>query len=443
MIRFAAAIVPLVIASIPADAAGGGQAIYNVLSHGAVADGTTDDTAAIQKALDAAGETGGMVTLPPGVYRIEGSLTIPTGVCLQGSWAMPHHGVWDKGTTLYCLRGRGSEEGPALIEMNASTAVRGITVYYPEQDPEAIVPYPWTIHGKGMHCTIENVTLVNPYNGIAIGPEWNELHLVRGVFGCPLRRGLFVDNCTDIGRVENVHWNIHYWHRAGHPNGPKGEDAKQSYRRFVQENLEAFIFGRTDWESVKDTFTYGARIGYRFIDNGHGAMNGSLLGIGADGCLRGVWIDRIQPMGLLITNGQFAPFRNPQMGDQSSELAVAAIVTAPGASGNVSLVNCSFWGGNPIAHLRGNHDLYAKFVDCSVRDWAVYDREAPAIDADGPTLVVRGCTFATGGNEIHIGKNTRFATITDNITATEFEIEVDNPERTKLVTEGNAVVPSE
>jgi hypothetical protein len=249
--------------------------------------------------------------------------------------------------------------------------------------------------------------------------------------------------CTDIGRVENVHWNIHYWHRARHPNGPKGEDANQNYRRWVQENLEAFIFGRTDWESVKDTFTYGARIGYRFIDNGNGAMNGSLLGIGADGCLQGVWVDRIQPMGLLITNGQFAPFRNPQMGDQSSDPAVAAIVTAPGASGNLTLVNCSFWGGNPIAHLRGNRDLFAKFENCSIRDWAVYDREAAAIHCDGPTLAVRGSTFATAGNGFHIGENTRRVTIADNFSATEFDIEVDNPEETEVVSWSNFILPGD
>jgi hypothetical protein len=442
MSRLTSSLIPFLIACIPfADAGGAPQATYDATVYGAQADGVTDDTAAVQKALDAAGQVGGMVALRPGIYRIEGSLNIPTGVCLQGAWAMPHHGVWDKGTTLYATRGRGSEDGPALIEMNASTAVRGLTIYYPDQDPESIVPYPWAIHGQGMHCTIENVTLVNPYNGISIGPEWNELHLIRNVYGCPLRRGLLVDMCTDIGRVENVHWNIHYWHRAKHPNGPKGEGPDQNYRRFVQENLQAFIFGRTDWESVKDTFTYGARIGYRFIDNGHGAMNGSLLGVGADGCLQGVWVDKIQPMGLLITNGQFAPFRNPEMGDQKSDPRVAAIVTAEGASGNVTLVNCSFWGGNPIAHLRGSHNLHAKFDNCHVRDWAVYDPGAPAIDVDGPTLTVRSCTFATGGSEIRIGEKTRAAVLTENVCSSDFDVE--RPEELDLIMQRNIVLPSE
>ena len=54
----------------------------DVLSFGAKADGATDDTAAIQKALDAAGKSGGIVAIPPGKYRVEGSLKVPAGVAV-------------------------------------------------------------------------------------------------------------------------------------------------------------------------------------------------------------------------------------------------------------------------------------------------------------------------------------------------------------------------
>lgn len=52
--------------------------------YGAKGDGTTDDTAAIQSALDAAG-TGGVVYLPAGTYRTSAPLVIPPGVTLRGS----------------------------------------------------------------------------------------------------------------------------------------------------------------------------------------------------------------------------------------------------------------------------------------------------------------------------------------------------------------------
>lgn len=48
-----------------------------VVDHGAVGDGTTDDTAAIQEAFDAQLESGGMIYIPPGTYRITSQIYVP------------------------------------------------------------------------------------------------------------------------------------------------------------------------------------------------------------------------------------------------------------------------------------------------------------------------------------------------------------------------------
>ena len=180
-------------------------------------DGIADDTAAIQAALDAQGKTGGAVSLPPGVYRIAGSLRVPTGVTLRGSWDAPHHAAWDKGTTLAVTGGRGHEDGPAAVELSESSSLQGVTMVWPEQKWDGITAYPWAIHGQGMHNDVENVTFVNAYQGIKIGVPWSELHLIRNVFGCVLRRGIFIDTTSDIGRIENVHFNEHYWARSHYP----------------------------------------------------------------------------------------------------------------------------------------------------------------------------------------------------------------------------------
>ncbi|NEE24028.1 hypothetical protein G3M53_00940, partial [Streptomyces sp. SID7982] len=52
--------------------------------YGATGDGVTDDTAAIQAAIDAAGN-GGVVYFPRGVYRTSATLDLPRGVTLTGS----------------------------------------------------------------------------------------------------------------------------------------------------------------------------------------------------------------------------------------------------------------------------------------------------------------------------------------------------------------------
>ncbi len=51
-----------------------GLGIVNVKEFGAKGDGTTDDTSAIQAAINYRGSDGGMVYLPPGVYRVTSSL---------------------------------------------------------------------------------------------------------------------------------------------------------------------------------------------------------------------------------------------------------------------------------------------------------------------------------------------------------------------------------
>ena len=66
------------------------NASLNVRWFGARGDGATDDTAAIQKALDAAGrQRGHVVLLPTGDYRVDGALRVPEGVPLQGCLLQP------------------------------------------------------------------------------------------------------------------------------------------------------------------------------------------------------------------------------------------------------------------------------------------------------------------------------------------------------------------
>ena len=42
----------------------------------------------------------------------------------------------------------------------------------------------------------------------------------------------------------------------------------------------SFVFARTDWEYVLNTFSFGYAIGYHFIASKEGSCNGNFLGIG-------------------------------------------------------------------------------------------------------------------------------------------------------------------
>jgi hypothetical protein len=280
--------------------------------------------------------------------------------------------------------------------------VEGLTLLWPNQTPASLTPYPWAIHGSGMHDTVENVTLVNAYQGIKMGgPGDGSLHLIRNVFGCVLRRGIMVDNCTDIGRIENVHFNPHYWGGSHHPSRGNNPGDWHKLQDFMNNNLEAFIFGRSDWEYVVDTFVWGAKSGYLFIETKAGACNGQFLGIGADYCQACVRIEKIQPVGLQITNGEFTAFA----GDPDS-----AIVTEPDAKGAAQFVNCNFWGvKDHVAWLQGSTAV--TLSDCHICDKLT----AGAILAEKGKVIVRGCTFDQSCPTVILKQGVSAAVVAENL----------------------------
>lgn len=57
----------------------------NVKTYGATGDGTTDDTEAIQNAIDAVASGGGVVYLPEGTYKLSSALTVNSDLHLRGA----------------------------------------------------------------------------------------------------------------------------------------------------------------------------------------------------------------------------------------------------------------------------------------------------------------------------------------------------------------------
>ncbi|HTX34377.1 MAG TPA: glycosyl hydrolase family 28-related protein [Bryobacteraceae bacterium] len=364
-------------------------AITDLSSFGIKADGITDDTAAIQKALDAAGKNGETVRLPPARYLVKGNLTVPPGVSLEGVHDAPVGQGPLTGTVILTTAGRDKEDGPALFEMSSAAMVRALMIFYPEQMPTDVHPYPWTFHLRGTDGTVENLTIVNTYNAIRVGPETNGRHRLRSVVGCALRRGVYVDNTREIGRVDNVHWHCDFWgNRAINGNRP-------AVYEYMWKNLEAFTFARTDWEYVTNTFVFPVKTGYRFIKTPAGACNGQFSGIGADSAQRCVSVEAIQPMGLLITNGEFVCIPGERI----------QVVIEPTCAGSVRLVNCAFWG--PSRQCVASHGTgYLSLSDCYIE---ISGRMPPGppdqislVEADSGRLQVRGCTLRSRGKEPNI-----------------------------------------
>ena len=185
--------------------------LESVVRQGAKGDGQTDDTAAFQRALDAvASAGGGIVSVPVGKYLIKGHLTIPENVTLEGIWRAPVNGrPFDSGSALLATEGQGDADGAPFIAMSTNSALSGLTILYPEQvianPPRA---YPWTVQSvEGAdNCAIRNVTMVNPYQAVDFGTHVTGRHFIDGLYAYPLFKGIYINQCYDVGRIQNIHF---------------------------------------------------------------------------------------------------------------------------------------------------------------------------------------------------------------------------------------------
>lgn len=123
--------------------------IYSVRTAGAVGDGTTDDTTAVQKCLDTAAAAGQVCFFDMGIYKVTSTVTIPVGSKVVGEWypvimssgdffndqtnPQPVVKVGNSGDsglvqwTDMIVAGQGSQQGAIMIEYNlAGTSGSGM-----------------------------------------------------------------------------------------------------------------------------------------------------------------------------------------------------------------------------------------------------------------------------------------------------------------------------
>ena len=386
---------------------------WDVVEAGAVGDGVADATAIFQKLLETAGRAGGgVVEVPAGKFRLNGHLVIPANVTLQGIFRVPpttgSRAITNlTGSILYAYEGRGRANSAPFIQLAGNnSSLAGLIIAYPEwrQSDLPPVPYPPCVLSQDTeNVGVRDCLLLNPYEGIRLVRAHR--HLVRNVTGYPILRGLFVDECYDIGHIENVH----FW-----PFGVSYE-ANNPYCRWINTNGVAFELARTDWHYIHNTFCFGYGVGYKFSRSAQGSANGNFLGLGADSCERAVVVDQAQPPGLLISNGEF-------VGRWGSSNSVCVEI-GPEVEGTVSLVNCSFWG--PIDRcvwMRGAAGQFTASA-CHFINWDNRGVGVPALQLDAGKTIVQGCTFGEDNLPVRVGSNVISAILTANQASGGFRVE--------------------
>ena len=346
---------------------------WNVRDHGAVGDGRIDDTAAFASALKAAGDAGGgLVAVPRGNFLIGGTLEVPPHVVLEGVFRAPTARSQNHGSTLLTTHGAGQPEGKPFITLRENGTLHGLTVFHPEQkQANPPVAYPWTVRGIGDNCSLIDVLLVNPYQAVDFGTHPAGRHLIRGLYAQALHRGVFVDQCFDVGRIEDVH----LWPFWGGWEGDLG--------RYTREHGVAFVIGRTDWEYLFNCFCIGYKTGFQFVPTKAGAPNAVLTQCGSDIGPTAVRVDACQEhAGVSFVNGQF----------------MAGIEVAEGNRGPVKFTACGFWGIPTTDHhavLEGRG--HTTFNGCHFNGWGQKNKEAACLVARRGGLTVTACDFMDKG----------------------------------------------
>ncbi|MHB9035748.1 MAG: glycosyl hydrolase family 28-related protein [Armatimonadota bacterium] len=384
----------------------------NVRNSGALGDSMTDDTAAFQAALDSVKSAGGgTVHVPAGNYLIGTHLTIPEDVTLEGAFraSISIKNNFDsltqpnlfQGSVLLAVEGQGNADGQPFISMSKNSTIKGIAIFHPQQSATAPMAYPWAIRGNGVGNSIIDVELINPWQGVDFATNPCGRHYIRGLYSQPIRLGIYVDQCTDVGRIEDVHfwpfWTI---------------DANSPVRAYSSAYGTGFRFGRTAREVLQGCFCYGHNTGFHFVrgvewEGQTGVKTAlpcvTLVNCGPDGCRVGALVeDCLADGGIVFSNCTF-----------HDKLIVNTTNTGP-----VELTNCGFIGYGTSSNVKVWGSGTVSLDQCHFYIWDLLNEGAPAIYSDAERLSVTGCDFMQAGvggsQQITLGQNFKSAVVMGN-----------------------------
>ncbi|MDD2393364.1 MAG: glycosyl hydrolase family 28-related protein [Eubacteriales bacterium] len=277
-----------------------GRAYVDIRDFGAVGNGLTDDSGAIQKAIDAAAKTGAVVYIPGGMFRMAKGVKVPKGVSVEGSLSAST-GPWQdwldsegkggqrifgstagalwasadymRGSWILADNGQGDPNSDPTFLLDGNTAIRKLgfvnrsltpVTSMPNLSPPHIAVYSEAMTAGAVNgVVIDNITLSNPYIGIAVAQKGSGILeqdtdksnsksqtgtvRISNIMGSPLYKGIIIKGISSRVELSNLQFNYSCY-----------ISSHVQMRMQMATDLE--IMGSTDVH-VTDMLTFGAYSG--------------------------------------------------------------------------------------------------------------------------------------------------------------------------------------
>lgn len=367
---------------------------YSITDLGATGDGVTDQTALLQRLIDSLGNLGGgTVFLPEGKYVVRGSLIIRRGVTLRGEWSKPVKGQTISGTIIMAYAGRGNESASPLFTMETSSAVRDLSIWYPEQVPASITAYPPSImfgetgYFGNEFCNAKNITFVNSYSGLVYSrTNGGTCPVINGLYGTPLSRGVEIDNIADVGRIENIDFSPAYWEGSGLANAPAPGSAMETW---IYQNGTGIVMRRNDWSYVCNVSVEGYWEGEHVAPSiaSPGAIaNGHQYAMTFTKCKTAIYFEVVSGYGIMFS-------RVTTSGCDSG------FVVGPNQSGGVQFLNCTIDANVNAVAVNSSSSSRVLMQKCTFARGAV--------SISGGVFTASDCDFNNAAPQVTLGTNSR------------------------------------
>lgn len=283
------------------------EVAVSVKDFGAVADNVTDDTAAIQAAIDYVSSIGGGdVLFPVGRYMTTGTLGLKVNVNLVGMKEGPFGFYGDPNSftfaptiqitntvTNFILQTR-------VAGRNGNNHIKNLLFHYPNQragnSTSAPIVYPWTIFLPQGDCDISQCTFANSYDAIFVN---NGRCNIRNCLVAGIHWGIHFDRAIDYCMVSDVYF-LPGWDyfkglapfQSAHPNNIDTWQTTNDTRGISLLRADAIqlsnigIFGQFKYGIYMDDGNYTDPI--TFV-NTPGPSYGNMANIDVDSALWGIY----------------------------------------------------------------------------------------------------------------------------------------------------------